>query len=50
MGVSRSAEGAAAYVIAAVLLANNQHVIGQVDGTQVHVGEDPCLGEEAKER
>jgi hypothetical protein len=46
----RPTKGAAANAIAAVLPADNQHVIGQADGTQVHVGMDPCLGEEAKER
>jgi hypothetical protein len=49
-GDSRSTKGVAANAIAAALSANNQHVIGQVDGTQVHVGMDPRLGEEAKER
>jgi hypothetical protein len=44
MGISGSAKGAAA------LPANNQHVIGQVDNTQVQVGMDPCWSEAANER
>ncbi len=49
-GDGRSVKGAAANAIALVLTADKQHVIGQVDETQVHVGVYPHLGEEAKER
>jgi hypothetical protein len=48
--ISGSAKGAAASMVAAALSANNQHVVGQVDGTQVQVAVDPCWGEAAKER
>jgi hypothetical protein len=49
--ISGSPKGATANDIAAAALpASNQHVVGQVDSTQVHVGMDSCWGEEAKER